>query len=138
MNDITPYAPGPLPKPRKLPKQGRSRILVDSLKQACLQILQREGQKALTATRIASVSGVAMGSLYQYFPNVDAIVVAAYEDLLLTQGENSPSETASAWRDSPEKLLTLRHSDCPGSSELLEYLLKLAPAVRGENAQTIR
>src|SRR5690606_40557400 len=76
-----------LPKPRKLPQQGRSRLLVESTKQACLQILQKEGPRALTATRIAEVAGVSMGSLYQYFPNVDAIVATVYEDLTIQEIE---------------------------------------------------
>ena len=70
------------PRPRKLPQQSRSRMLVDSVKEACLKILKDKGPRALTATEIAEVSGVAMGSIYQYFPNVDAIVATVYEALI--------------------------------------------------------
>lgn len=87
----------PLPKPRKLPKQGRSRMLVESTKQACLQILQKEGPRALTATRISEVAGVAMGSIYQYFPNVDAIVAMIYEDLTAKEIEVAQQKWAGEW-----------------------------------------
>ena len=70
------------PRPRKLPQQSRSRLLVTSVKEACLKILQEKGPRALTATEIAETSGVSMGSIYQYFPNVDAIVATVYEDLI--------------------------------------------------------
>src|SRR5690606_35861368 len=86
-----------LPKPRKLPKQGRSRMLVESTKQACLQILQKEGPRALTATRISEVAGVAVGSIYQYFPNVDAIVATIYEDLTTVEIEIAQKKWASDW-----------------------------------------
>lgn len=87
----------PLPKPRKLPKQGRSRMLVESTKQACLQILQKEGPRALTATRISEVAGVAMGSIYQYFPNVDAIVATVYEDLTAREIDIAQKKWANEW-----------------------------------------
>lgn len=70
------------PRPRKLPQQSRSRLLVASVKEACLKILQEKGPRALTASEIAEVSGVSMGSIYQYFPNVDAIVATVYEELI--------------------------------------------------------
>lgn len=93
--DDTPSIP---PKPRKLPQQGRSRLLVESTKQACLQILQKEGPRALTATRIADVAGVAMGSIYQYFPNVDAIVAMVYEDLTAREIEIALQKWEGEWR----------------------------------------
>ena len=74
--------PGQLPVPRKRPNQSRSRALVDAVAQACLRILDEEGDEALTVARIAEVSGAAVGSIYQYFPNKDAIVAMLYERVL--------------------------------------------------------
>jgi AcrR family transcriptional regulator len=71
-----------LPTPRKRPNQSRSRALVDAVAQACLRILDEEGDEALTVARIAEVSGAAVGSIYQYFPNKDAIVAMLYERVL--------------------------------------------------------
>jgi AcrR family transcriptional regulator len=75
-------ATGQLPTPRKRPNQSRSRALVDAVAQACLQILDEEGVAALTVARISEVSGAAVGSIYQYFPNKDAIVAMLYERVL--------------------------------------------------------
>ena len=55
---------------------------MDAVAQACLRILDDEGDEALTVARIAEVSGAAVGSIYQYFPNKDAIVALLYERVL--------------------------------------------------------
>lgn len=80
-------SPGQLPAPRKRPNQSRSRALVDAVAQACLRILDEEGDEALTVARIAEVSGAAVGSIYQYFPNKDAIVATLYERVLDQEAE---------------------------------------------------
>jgi AcrR family transcriptional regulator len=62
------------PEPRRRPSQSRSKVLVDAIIQACRQILAEEGVERLTTNRIAEVAGVTIGSLYQYFPNKEAIL----------------------------------------------------------------
>ena len=84
----TPSSSGLLPAPRKRPNQSRSRALVDAVAQACMQILDKEGEEALTVARIAEVSGAAVGSIYQYFPNKDAIVALLYERVLDQESEH--------------------------------------------------
>lgn len=79
--------PDQLPALRKRPTQSRSRALVDAVEQACLQILDEAGEAALTVARIAEISGVAVGSIYQYFPNKDAIVALLYERVLDEESE---------------------------------------------------
>jgi AcrR family transcriptional regulator len=68
--------------PRKLPQQERSRALVAAVRDACLRILDEEGAPALTTNRIAQVAGVGIGSIYQYFPNKEAIVAGVYEEVI--------------------------------------------------------
>ncbi|WP_298190050.1 TetR/AcrR family transcriptional regulator [uncultured Pseudomonas sp.] len=79
--------PEQLPALRKRPTQSRSRALVDAVEQACLRILDEGGEETLTIARIAEVSGVAVGSIYQYFPNKDAIVTLLYERVLDQESE---------------------------------------------------
>lgn len=79
------FEKGRLPAPRKLPSQSRSRSLVSALIEACIHILEREGAEALTVSRLAEVSGVAVGSIYQYFPNKEAIVGLAFDHILHEQ-----------------------------------------------------
>lgn len=61
-------------KPRKNASQRRSRATVDSLVEATARILVREGFDKASTNRIAEVSGVSIGSLYQYFPGKEALV----------------------------------------------------------------
>jgi len=78
-----------LPEPRKRPKQSRSKELVEAIRQACLHILEMEGPDKLTTHRIAEVAGVNIGSLYQYFPNKDAVVAEVYNAKLAAEAEET-------------------------------------------------
>jgi AcrR family transcriptional regulator len=69
----------PLTKPRKVASQERSRATVDALVEATARILVREGFDKASTNRIAEVAGVSVGSLYQYFPSKEALVVAVAE-----------------------------------------------------------
>ncbi|HZT77280.1 MAG TPA: TetR/AcrR family transcriptional regulator [Vicinamibacterales bacterium] len=60
--------------PRKAPRQDRSRATVEALLEAAADILVRHGYAKLTTNRIAERAGVNIASLYQYFPNKEAIV----------------------------------------------------------------
>ena len=62
--------------PRKRPLQERSRSTVDVVLEAAAQVLERDGYTATTTDLIAERAGVSIGTLYQYFPNKDAILLA--------------------------------------------------------------
>lgn len=64
----------PRTKPRKLPRQERSKATVDALLQAATYILIRSGWEHFTTNAVAERAGVNIASLYQYFPNKEAIV----------------------------------------------------------------
>ncbi len=65
--------------PKKRPQQERSRATVDYILRAATQILTQDGASRLSTNRIAERAGVAVASLYQYFPNKEAIVHALFE-----------------------------------------------------------
>jgi len=69
-----------LPRPRKRPQQSRSLLLVRAIEEACLKILQEEGPEQLSTQRIADVAGINIASLYQYFPNKEAVLAEVFED----------------------------------------------------------
>lgn len=69
----------PLTKPRKRASQERSRATVDALIEATARILVKEGFDKASTNRIAQVAGVSVGSLYQYYPGKEALVVAVIE-----------------------------------------------------------
>jgi len=60
--------------PRKQPKQARSQTTVEAILEATARILAAEGRARLSTNRVAEVAGVSVGSLYQYFPNKDALL----------------------------------------------------------------
>jgi AcrR family transcriptional regulator len=60
--------------PRKRPSQRRSEATVDAILEAAVRILAAGGPGAASARRIAEVAGVSVGSLYQYFPNREAVL----------------------------------------------------------------
>src|SRR5262245_30342685 len=65
--------------PRKEASQERSRATVDTLIAATARILVKEGFDKASTNRIATVAGVSVGSLYQYFPSKEALVAAVIE-----------------------------------------------------------
>lgn len=64
----------PSTNPRKHPRQERALATVDAIVQAATYILVRFGWERFTTNAIAERAGVNIGSLYQYFPNKEAIV----------------------------------------------------------------
>ncbi|WP_223531914.1 MULTISPECIES: TetR/AcrR family transcriptional regulator [unclassified Pseudomonas] len=84
MTKPTPDKPGvqvEIPaQPRKEPRQARSIALVTAVKQAGRQILESEGREALNAMRLAEDSGVAISSIYEYFPTMESLIAAVFDD----------------------------------------------------------
>jgi AcrR family transcriptional regulator len=60
--------------PRKRPEQDRSRATVEAVMDAAAHILIKHGYDAFTTNRVAEKAGVSIGSLYQYFPNKEALI----------------------------------------------------------------
>jgi AcrR family transcriptional regulator len=65
--------------PRKLPRQARSKATVEAIITAAAQVLVEHGYEGATTARVAERAGVSIGSLYQYFPNKEALVAALIE-----------------------------------------------------------
>src|ERR1700677_1364147 len=70
----------PLTAPRKLPIQARSTQLVADILKAAVRVLERDGAGLFTTIRVAEAAGVSVGSLYQYFPNKEAILFRLQAD----------------------------------------------------------
>jgi len=62
--------------PRKRPRQARSKATVDTILQASARVLVKRGFEGFTTNEVATAAGVSIGSLYQYFPNKEALVAA--------------------------------------------------------------
>jgi AcrR family transcriptional regulator len=70
------------PIPRKQPLQERAAVTVDAILIAVEQVLERHGLAGLTTNRVAEIAGVSIGTLYQYYPNKEALVRAVQERYL--------------------------------------------------------
>ncbi len=79
-----PTQPSKALKPRKTPSQSRSRVTVDAIFEATIQVLLSQGMAGLTTTEGAERAGVSVGTMYQYFPNKQALVYALNERFLTT------------------------------------------------------
>jgi AcrR family transcriptional regulator len=66
-------------QPRKMPQQSRSVATVEAIYDATIQVLLRDGAESLTTVHVALRAGVSVGTLYQYFPNKQALLFAVLE-----------------------------------------------------------
>ncbi|GAA4906674.1 AcrR family transcriptional regulator [Nonomuraea thailandensis] len=114
--------------PRKQPRQHRSRETVAVILEAAAQLFQRYGYAGTTTNKIAERAGVSIGSLYQYFPNKDALLVALAEHHLAQSGEQVAQVLARAAERRPSLLELLTglvrcvadlHTDRPALHRLL-------------------
>lgn len=73
---------------RRRPMQQRSAKRVERMLDACAQLVEEVGYDRVTTTLIAERAGVAVGSLYQFFPDkravVQALVARSLENFLTT------------------------------------------------------
>lgn len=123
-------------QPRKQPKQARSRATVDAIVEAAAQVFECRGYAETTTDLVAERAGVSIGSLYQYFPSKDALLVALFERHLADAKEafgavlwhlEPTTELASFLRDYVHAALVL-HRDSP---RLHRVLMEEAPIPAG-------
>jgi len=69
-------------EPRKTPVQARSTVTVEAISEGAIQVLLSHGVDRLTTTRVAERAGVSVGTLYQYYPNKQALLFAVLEEHL--------------------------------------------------------
>lgn len=128
--------------PKKRPRQGRSRAMVDALVEATARLLAAEGYGAATTKRIAAVAGVSVGSLYQYFPNKDALVYAVaqrhFDEVLaqLARVSLSPgTPLPDIVRGFVKAMVASHRMDAGLHRALTEFLLRLGPESYAEQQQ---
>ncbi|QIG55051.1 TetR/AcrR family transcriptional regulator [Altererythrobacter sp. BO-6] len=91
------------PRPRKAvrqARQARSKNTVEAIIEAATRILANDGWDALNTNAIARIAGVSIGSVYEYFPNKEAIVDVII-DRHLSSGEARLAEVAA---NAPDEL----------------------------------
>lgn len=106
---------------RRLPAQRRSAERVQRMLDACADILDEDGYHGLTTTRIAQRAGVAIGSVYQFFPDKRAVAQALALRNLDLFGERVSGvladETFPHWSDAVGAIIGIfvdMHRTVPG------------------------
>ena len=86
-------------EPRKMPRQRRAKETVDAILEATARILMEDGYDKCSTNRVAKRAGVSVGSLYQYFPSKEALVLEVFRrhsDAMIGVLQQSAVELASA------------------------------------------
>nr|WP_048876431.1 TetR/AcrR family transcriptional regulator [Saccharomonospora saliphila] len=125
-----PYPPAdaanPEPTPlRRRPVQRRSAKRVERMLDAGAELLDEVGYESLTTTMIAKRAGVAVGSLYQFFPDKRAVVQALtqrnLERFVAAVNDRLNSLGPEHWWDVVDSLLDIylrMHREVPGFSQV--------------------
>ncbi len=85
---------------RRIPRQARASETVALILEAAAQILEAGGLEAFTTNAVAERAGVSIGTLYQYFADKNAILLAlAQQEVQSTLAELRRSEGAETPED---------------------------------------
>jgi AcrR family transcriptional regulator len=110
---------------RRQPVQQRSAQRVERMLNACAELIAEGGYDALTTTLIAERAGVAVGSLYQFFPDKRAVVQALtlrnLDRFLAAVEERFEAAHLERWQDTIDVIIDVyvwMHRQAPGFSRL--------------------
>src|SRR4051794_4156447 len=113
---------GPL---RRKPVQQRSAQRVERMLEACASLIEELGYDGVTTTLIAERAGVAVGSLYQFFPDKRAVVQALtlrnLERFMATVVQRFDSVELEHWWDAVDSMFDVyveMHRTVPAFSRL--------------------
>ena len=67
---------------RRSPIQARSRRVRSAIMAAAHEVMRERGVRAVTTNAIAERAEIKIGSLYDYFPNKEAVIAELYEEKL--------------------------------------------------------
>lgn len=106
-----PPAQQPRAKPLKRPTQARAKATVQAIFDTYVRIWQRDGWQRLTTRAIALEAGVAVGTLYDYFPSKHALhsgyVRHCIEALLERIEVQAVQPAGLSWRERLGRLVRL-------------------------------
>lgn len=101
----------PRSKPRKRPTQARAKFTVQAIFDTYVRIWQRDGWERLTTRAVALEAGVAVGTLYDYFPSKQALhsgyVRHCIETLIHAVDEQVVQVPGLSWQQRIQRLIRL-------------------------------
>lgn len=128
--------------PRKIPRQSRAQATVRAIIEATAQILVLAGFERMTTAMVAQRAGVSIGSLYQYYPNKQALAAAVvdhYGEVFATRFAQAiaevPGDTLARTVDA---LVATAFRNHPHDPRLHKALIEIAPRVgRGNHSKAL-
>jgi len=97
---------------KKEPIQGRSQRTINTILQTAAQFIERDQEDEFTTNHIAKKAGFSIGTLYQYFPNKEAIILALARratERVMQEISQSNEQDIAAGKDVREILLGNTH-----------------------------
>lgn len=64
---------------RRTPSQARSRERLERIQAAACELIARTGSDQVKMSEVATLAGISIGSLYQYFPDKSALIRSLFE-----------------------------------------------------------
>ncbi|PBB35425.1 TetR/AcrR family transcriptional regulator [Mesorhizobium sp. WSM3868] len=126
---------------RKIPRQERAKATLEAIVQAAAQLLTDVGFEALTTARVAERAGVSVGSLYQYFPNKQALAAAVvdhYAEKLSVAFVQAVAERAhGSLEETVGAMIEVAMAAHPHDPKLHRALNELAPRYRAEKVREV-
>jgi len=120
-------------KPKKYPRQARSKASFDAIVEGAAQLLIAGPYDTLTTNHIAERAGVSIGTLYEFFPNKESIVAVLAERRMRRLAENMqaalPRTVGLGSLKSAELLIEVAVSGMVAERELYHALLRQIPFV---------
>ncbi len=124
-------------KPRKIPRQERAMVTVDAIFEAASQVFSENGYD-VTTDKIAERAGVSIGTLYQYFPNKDAILFGLWRrhiveaeamvDSFMEEFLNNHEKDANMIRVVVDYMIAI-HQENPGQHRLFSDEMPRPPVI---------
>ena len=128
-------------RPRRKAKHDRSRQTVRDLLEGAARVLEREGYADASTNRIAEAAGLSVGSLYEYFPNKEAIFEALVRqeiDVIAAAIRGAPVDADAPLHDSLHRVLELSMAAMRRGPEFLRSLQEVPGAVFRRHLATVR
>ena len=122
---MTAYAHDQRTRPRKQPHQARAQHTVSAIIEASARILEEQGHGGFTTNAVAELAGVSIGTLYQYFPDKNALLgalITRETSLLIEEAE--AASVATEGRDALDGVIAaaVRHQiRRPRLARLLDF-----------------
>lgn len=125
---------------RRAPLQSRGQATFEHILDATAKLLDRLGLEGVNTNTIAKAAGVNIATLYQYFPNKQAVLLALFQRHLQRRAGTAHSllDGIGSSTDWPERIdafvdgMARLRADLPGAAELVQAM-RVDPELRQHN-----